>query len=191
MLSLGPTIPEIMCRQCEKVEHFERKKGDTRSISHSPSPFEACRAVPIPVAFVRVFARCVLSKSGAINVTSRVSCYALVVRCDRTTQQLPERKAAVPSFLSIIPLHSRTKAFGIASLPFACTVYSLLNVITLFARSLHRCAARSVPLVEHDSSMLSPPSFSRGSPAFSGGGADSHSFIISLARLCLVCQDAE
>ncbi|KAI6116175.1 hypothetical protein F5141DRAFT_1290667 [Pisolithus sp. B1] len=40
----------------------------------------------------------------------------------------------------------------------------------------HRRASHSVPLVEHDSSLLSPPPFSPCSPAFSGGGMDSHKF---------------
>ncbi|KAI6124573.1 hypothetical protein EDD16DRAFT_1562560 [Pisolithus croceorrhizus] len=40
----------------------------------------------------------------------------------------------------------------------------------------HRLASHSVPLVEHDSSLLSPPPFSPCSPAFSGGGLDSHKF---------------
>ncbi|KAI6139513.1 hypothetical protein BKA82DRAFT_4222808, partial [Pisolithus tinctorius] len=41
-------------------------------------------------------------------------------------------------------------------------------------RSSHRRASHSVPLVEYDSSLLSPPPFSPRSPAFSDSGADTH-----------------
>ncbi|KAI5996306.1 hypothetical protein EDD15DRAFT_2251690 [Pisolithus albus] len=38
----------------------------------------------------------------------------------------------------------------------------------------HRRASHSVPVVEHDLSLLSPPPFSPRSPGFSGGGMDLH-----------------
>ncbi|KAI6168706.1 hypothetical protein EDD17DRAFT_1529557, partial [Pisolithus thermaeus] len=110
------------------------------------SPFEAYWAILIPVTLARVTARYILSQSGAIDVTSRLSRCILVIRCDYATQQLAGRKVATPPSLvsftladsegngagtmePIILSHSRTTAFGIASLPFICTVYSLLHTI--------------------------------------------------------------
>ncbi|KAI6142915.1 hypothetical protein EDD17DRAFT_1660995 [Pisolithus thermaeus] len=107
---------------------------------YTPSPFEACCAILIPVTFARVIARYILSQSGAIDVTFRPSCCILVIGCDYATQQLTGRKVATTLFLAsftlanwerngvgamepIIMSHSGTTAFGIASLPFICTVY--------------------------------------------------------------------
>ncbi|KAI6024105.1 hypothetical protein BKA83DRAFT_4267801, partial [Pisolithus microcarpus] len=59
-------------------------------------------------------------------------------------------------------------------LSLAPSTSSSLNVLVSTPRSSHHRASQSVPLAERDSSLLSPPSFSPCSPAFSGGRADTH-----------------
>lgn len=58
--------------------------------------------------------------------------------------------------------YSRTKVFGVASVPSTCTVYFLLRVVSQWASvntlSAHRRVSHSVLLVEHDLSILSLPS---------------------------------
>ncbi|KAI6016604.1 hypothetical protein PISMIDRAFT_683470 [Pisolithus microcarpus 441] len=97
---------------------------------------------------------------------------------------------------SIIPSQNRTTSFGIASLPFTCTIHSLLHVISQYtgvitlSASIHISPSSPLLLVECDSSIPSQPSFSPGSPLFSDSGADIHSFTTSLAPLHLLAQRA-
>ncbi|KAI6168650.1 hypothetical protein EDD17DRAFT_1528932 [Pisolithus thermaeus] len=151
----------------------------------TPSPFEACCAILIPVTFARVTARYILCQSDAIDVPSRPSCCILAIRCDYATEQLTGRKAATTPILASFTLanserNGRTTTFGIASLLFICTVYTLLHTISRHAGVVILSASifTSPPLpLQLWTRIASPPA--------------SHDSTCSLGEYCLVDRDAE